>query len=75
VRGILFSLNQLNHIGDRVPFRFTQSRKVMENKKPPSLAVYQKFGLSFLSVRLPLFHRHLAGIAKVKIKVKAHESH
>jgi hypothetical protein len=26
-------------------------------------------------VNLPLFHRHWAGIAKVKIKVKAGESH
>jgi hypothetical protein len=44
-------------------------------KKPPSLAVFLGFGLALLFVRLPLLHRHWAGIAKVKIKVKARESH
>jgi len=32
---------------------------------------FKKFGLGSLFVRLPLFHRLGAGIAKVKIKVKA----
>jgi hypothetical protein len=45
-------------------------------KKPPSLAVFSRNSVwALLFVRLPLFHRLGAGIAKVKIKVKARESH
>jgi len=48
-------------------------------KKPPSLAVFRNFGLVSLSCRfyvnLPLLHRHWAGIAKVKIKVKEYVLH
>jgi hypothetical protein len=48
-------------------------------KKPPSLAVFQEIRFVSFSCRfyvnLPLFHRRWAGIAKVKIKVKAREVH
>jgi hypothetical protein len=49
--------------------------KAVQMKKPPSLAVFLKFGLALLLARLPLFHRLEAGTAKVEIKVKARESH
>jgi hypothetical protein len=37
--------------------------------------LFQEIRLGFLPARLPLFHRLWAGIAKVKIKVEAHEGH
>ncbi|WP_146012805.1 hypothetical protein [Herbaspirillum sp. BH-1] len=46
----------------------------MTKKKPPSLAVFRKFGFVFLRT-LTAFHRRGAGIAKVKIKVSAGERH
>ncbi|WP_194721085.1 hypothetical protein [Noviherbaspirillum malthae] len=49
--------------------------KTVQTKKPPSLAVFLGFGLALLFVRLPLLHRLWAGIAKVKVKVEARESH
>src|SRR5690606_34501261 len=53
-----------------------QSKLFDETKKPPSLAVLSdiRFKL-FQSARLPLLHRHRAGIAKVKIKRKAQKGH
>src|SRR5690606_30813111 len=53
-----------------------QSKLFDETKKPPSLAVLSdiRFKL-FQSARLPLLHRHWAGIAKVKIKRKAQKGH
>jgi hypothetical protein len=53
--------------------------KHVQIKKPPFLAVFQDFGWALLFVMLlrepSAFHRLGAGVAKVKIKEKAHESH
>jgi hypothetical protein len=61
---------------------FSPVVKSVKMKKPPLLAVFQEIRfVSFscrsyaLYVNLPLFHRRWAGIAKVKIKVKACEVH
>jgi len=46
------------------------------NKKTAiSGGFFKEFGLGSFFARLPLLHRRRAGIAKVKMKVKAHERH
>jgi hypothetical protein len=50
---------------------------IFKLKKPPFLAVFKNFGLSrfYFYVNLPLLHRHWAGIAKVRIKIKTQTNH